>query len=132
MAAKLKLSILTPEKEFFIGEVTEVNTETTEGKIGILANRSPLVALIKPTSTSFKEENGTTKKVFTSTGVVSVDNNEVRMLCDAAEWPEDIDVRRAEEAKKRAEQKLSKQDSSVDMRRAELALQRAIARIKTK
>ena len=54
------------------------------------------------------------------------------MLCvDAAEWPKDIDVSRAKEAKERAESRLSNRDKDIDVKRAEIALVRAFARIET-
>ena len=55
---------------------------------------------------------------------MEVKDNSVKILCDACEWPEEIDLKRAEEAKKRAEERLINKDN-VDVKRAELALARA-------
>lgn len=132
MASKMKLSIVTPEKKFYVGEVMEINTQTENGGIGILPEHIPFVGLLKPAETRFKLEDGTEKVAFTSTGLMKVTKTEVEMLVDASEWPEEIDVRRAEEAKKRAEERLNKEPGKTDTARAEIALQRAIARIKTK
>lgn len=131
MATNMKLSILTPEKTFYVGEVSEIITQTVEGAVGILANHSDMVAFLNPTETKFIEANGTEKKAFTSTGVLNVGADEVTFMCDASEWPEEIDVNRAEEAKERAESRL-KNAKDVDVTRAEIALARALARIKTK
>ncbi|WP_234122310.1 F0F1 ATP synthase subunit epsilon [Clostridium hydrogenum] len=131
MATNMKLSILTPEKTFYVGEVSEIITQTVEGAVGILANHSDMVAFLNPTETKFIEANGTEKKAFTSTGVLNVGADEVTFMCDASEWPEEIDVNRAEEAKERAESRL-KNAKDIDVTRAEIALARALARIKTK
>ncbi|MCT8975812.1 F0F1 ATP synthase subunit epsilon [Clostridium sp. CX1] len=129
MADALKLTILTPEREFYTGEVTEIVTESTQGGIGILPDHMPLVTTLRPSVTEITEKGGKKLKAFTSTGILEVKDNEVRILCDTCEWPEEIDANRAEEARKRAEERLNnKQD--IDVKRAELALSRALARKK--
>lgn len=55
-------------------------------------------------------------------------NNQLKILCDVCEWPEEIDLKRAKEAKERAEQRLAHKDG-IDIKRAQLALNRALARI---
>jgi F-type H+-transporting ATPase subunit epsilon len=134
MASQMKLSIVTPEKKFYVGDVTEVNTRTGSGCIGILAQHIPFVGMVVPTKTSFKLADGTEKVAFTSTGLIKVTKTEVQMLVDASEWPEEIDIRRAKEARERAEERLAKdkQIGKTDTDRAEIALQRAIARLKIK
>ncbi len=129
MANSYKLIILSPEREFYSGEISELIVGSTEGSIGILANHMPLVTTLRPSSTEIVEKGGEKLKAFTSSGILEVKNNEVTMLCDAAEWPEEIDKKRAEEAKKRAEKRLE-QKTGVDVKRAELALARALARMK--
>lgn len=131
MAGSLKLNIVTPEKEFYNGEIVELITENDFGKIGVLANHMPMITTIKPAITTFKDASGKVLKAFISTGVLKVSNNEINLLCEACEWPEDIDIERAKEAKKRAEERLSKK-GSVDINRAEIALQRALLRLKVR
>lgn len=131
MADALKLNILTPEKEFYTGEVTEIITDSTQGRVGILVDHMPLVTTLRPGVTEITEKGGKQFKVFTSTGIMEVKDNEVRILCDVCEWPEEIDFKRAEEARKRAEERLkNKNQDNLDIRRAELALSRALARLK--
>lgn len=132
MSSKIKLSILTPMEKFYDGDVFEINTSTMAGDIGILPQHSPFIGLLKPTVTKFKLVDGSEKSLFTSTGILKVTKEEIQMIVDDAEWPEDIDVKRAEKAKERAEERLHKHDSKTDARRAEIALLRAIARIRTK
>lgn len=133
MATNIKLSILTPQKTFYVGEVKEISTKTVEGGVGILANHSDMVAFLQPTETKFIQADGTEKKAFTSTGVLNVGASEVTFMCDASEWPEEIDINRAEEAKKRAEKRLrDAKGDNIDVKRAELALSRALERIRVK
>jgi F-type H+-transporting ATPase subunit epsilon len=129
MADSLKLSILTPEKEFFTGEVTELITESIQGTIGILADHMPLVTALKPCETEISNKDGKKRRAFTSMGILKVMNNDVKILCEACEWPEDIDAARAKAAKERAEKRLSQKDG-IDVQRAEMALARALARLK--
>lgn len=134
MSSKFKLSILTPDKNFYSGEITELNTVTINGAIGILADHSPFVGLLEPAITKFKLEDGSVKTAFTSTGILKVEKTGVEMIVDASEWPEEIDIKRAEEAKNRAEKRINEADSDkkVDIDRAEISLERALIRLKAK
>jgi len=131
MKNHIKLTILTPEKEFYSGEILSLNTENYDGEFGILANHVPMISPLKPTVTTFTDINGKDLKAFTSTGILRVLEGEVEMLCSACEWPEDIDVERARQEKERAEERLVHRDTT-DIKRAEAALLRSLMRMKTK
>lgn len=90
MDSVLNLLIITPEKEFYSGEVKSINTETLNGRIGILPNRLPIIALLKPTTTVLKDLNGRELKAFTSSGIMEVQDNKVKILCDTCKWSEDM------------------------------------------
>lgn len=130
MANHIKLTIITPEKELYSGEILSLNTEGEDGRFGILANHVPMISPLRPTVTTFTEKNGKVLKAFTSTGILRVHSAGVEMLCSACEWPEDIDVIRTNKAKERAEERLLHKDG-VDVKRAENAILRSIMRIKT-
>jgi F-type H+-transporting ATPase subunit epsilon len=130
MKNHIKLTIVTPEKEFYSGEILSLNTESEKGRFSILANHVPIIAPLKPTVTTFIDSDGKELKAFTSTGVLRVYDNQVEILCDACEWPEDIDAARARQAKERAEERLHHKDIN-DVKRAENAVLRAVMRIKT-
>ncbi|HEY8890910.1 MAG TPA: F0F1 ATP synthase subunit epsilon [Clostridium sp.] len=132
MKNHIKLTMITPEKEFYSGDILNLNTESDEGVFGVLANHVPMISQLKPTVTTFTQVDGKELKAFTSTGVLRVLKGEVEMLCSACEWPEDIDVKRANEAKERAEKRLSNDDDEINMKRAENAVLRSLMRIKTK
>ncbi|WMJ79668.1 F0F1 ATP synthase subunit epsilon [Clostridium sp. MB40-C1] len=131
MAEIVKLSVITPNKEFYKGEIAQLNTESVEGQIGILPEHLPLVAILKPTISEFVDEKGERKKFFSSSGILKVMENEIIMLCDTCEWPNEIDIDRAEKSKARAEKRLNEK-SDIDVERAKLSLLRSLMRIKTK
>lgn len=131
MVDTLKLNIITPEKKIYNGEVSELTTENDIGRLEILPSHVPMVTSIIPTVTTFTTVDGKKLKLFTSTGVLRIENNELNLLSEITEWPEEIDINRAEEAKKKAEQ-LLREKENVDYKRAELKLKRALARIKAK
>lgn len=132
MTNHIKLTMTTPEKEFYSGDILSLNTQSDTGVFGILANHVPMIAQLKPTVTTFTQVDGKELKAFTSTGVLRVLKGEVEMLCNACEWPEDIDIERANQAKKRAEKRLNDDDEEINLKRAESAVLRSIMRLKTK
>ena len=129
MSEPLKLTILTPEREFYSGEVVEVLTESIEGSIAILPNHMPLITTLRPADTEITQKDGKKLTAFTSSGILEVKNNELKILCDDCEWPDEVDKKRAEEAKKRAEERLRSHKDNIDVKRAQMALARALARI---
>ncbi|MEL7596847.1 MAG: F0F1 ATP synthase subunit epsilon [Clostridiaceae bacterium] len=134
MGKFINLKILTPDKEFYNEQIVQLNTESIEGKIGILPQHIPLIAVLKPNISKITTAKGEKKMFFSSTGVLKVTKNEVIMLCDACEWPENIDIERAKQSKERAEKRLKEKNhiNNIDVDRAKLSLLRALMRIKTK
>jgi F-type H+-transporting ATPase subunit epsilon len=125
---KIHLEIVTPEKQLFSGAVDSVTVPSNIGYLGILPGHAPLLAELGIGEVSFKIGDRT-DYVFCSWGFVEVLPDRVVLLAQTAESASDIDVKRAEEAKMRAEKLLVSKDSTIDYRRAELALLRAISRL---
>lgn len=134
MTEFVNLKIITPDKEFYNEQIVQLNTESKEGKIGVLSKHIPLTAALKPNISEITTAKGEKKIFFSSTGVLKVTKNEVIMLCDACEWPENIDVERAKQSKGRAEKRLKEKNdiNNIDVDRAKLSLLRALMRIKIK
>ena len=105
-----------------------VEYNTTEGEVGVYAGHIPMTQIIAPGKLVITEENGEKIAALLS-GFVEVTESRVEILAEACEWPEDIDRVRAEEAKIRAERKLSNPDGKTDILKAELALKRALIRL---
>ncbi len=124
----MKLIIFTPRKKFFEGEVSLVNLKTIAGQIGILPRHHPLITVIK--TGILHIQIGDKLHYFASSGgVASMEEEQLVLLLESIERPEDIDIKRAIEAQKRAEALLKSQSGEVDVRRAEAALARALNRI---
>ncbi len=123
-----KLRIISPERTFYEGEVVMLECRTTEGEIGVLKNHIPLTAVLAPGVARIKESDNEVKAALIS-GFVEILQDEVTILAEIAEWPDEIDLKRAEEARIRAERRLAEKAAGTNLARASLALQRSIARI---
>lgn len=123
-----KLKIITPDRMFYEGEVAMVEFNTTEGEIGILKKHVPTTVIISPGILTITEENEK-KEAALHEGFAEILQDEVVILAEVVEWPEEIDMARAERAKERAEERLRSKTPETDVLRAETALQRAMARI---
>lgn len=124
------LKIITPDRVFYEDEVSMVEFNTVEGEVGIYKDHLPMTMIIAPgilTITQGEE----VKEAALHAGFTEVLPDQVTILAEIIEWPSEIDVGRAEEAKMRAEERLKEHDPGTDMIRAELALKRAVARIET-
>jgi F-type H+-transporting ATPase subunit epsilon len=98
--------------------------------MGILPHHAPLMAELRVGEIKVERPTGLPQIIATSGGFLMVENNEVTVLADSAELAQDIDVRRAEEARQRAEQRLSERAEGLDATRAQSALERALNRLK--
>lgn len=123
------LSIMTPERQFFSDDVEALTITAPDGELTILAGHAPMVATLKVGSIRIKQ-NGVWKKAFNSGGFIEVEQHECLMFVQACEWPEDIDIKRAQQAKHRAEEKLRQHHSLNEYRGSKIALARAIARLR--
>ena len=127
MAEKFKLTIVTPDREFFSEDVDMVEFNTTEGEIGIYKGHIPLTVIVKPGILTITQGE-TVKNAALHAGFVQILPEEVTILAEIIEWPGDIDEEIAKAARERAESRLSG-GGDVDVVRAEAALMRATARI---
>lgn len=122
------LRIITPDRVFFEGQVSMVEFNTTEGEIGIYKKHVPTTVIISPGILTITGEEGV-KEAALHAGFVEILQDEVVILAEIIEWPDEIDKARAESAKARAEERLRTKTPETDILRAETALQRALARI---
>ena len=103
--SKFHLHIVTPKGTYRDVDVDILNIRTTDGQMGILAHHMPLASGVEIAEMNYRID---------------------------IESPEEIDLRRAEEAKARAEERLKSKNPEVDLQRAEIALKKAITRIQVK
>lgn len=125
-----ELEIITPERSFYKNMVTMVEFNTTEGQIGVYKNHIPMTVIIKPGVLTITEEEGK-KQAALHAGFATILQEKVTILAEVIEWPDEIDLERAESARTRAEERLRVGDAATDIVRAETALLRAMARINT-
>ncbi len=128
MADRFTLIVNTPDREFYRGDVTMLELTTSEGDIGIYAGHIPLTAVIVPGVMTIHTDEGI-KKAAVHGGIIEILQSQGNVLAEVAEWPEEIDVNRANEARVRAERRLKSSDADVNIVRAEMALKRSLARI---
>ena len=131
MAKTLRLRVLTPEKIVFDGDVDAITAMGEEGDFGVLAGHQPLISKLGLGVLHCKRQ-GANKDVAVMGGVLTTDGETITVLSPAAELGDDIDLVRAEEAKKRAEAQLASERSVTSDIKSEIALRRAITRIKAK
>ena len=132
MGKTIKLNIVSPGREVLTEEIISLLTTEPNGKIEFLANHAPSIVAAIPTVRVYTTANGDIKKLFTSSGIIYVKDNVINFCCDSFNYPEEIDINRAEEAFKRAEERLTSKKENVDIERAKRALARANARLQFK
>ncbi|MCL2277093.1 MAG: ATP synthase F1 subunit epsilon [Treponema sp.] len=130
MRKNVKLSILTPDKVFFEGEVSQVIAKTPKGEMGVLTGHMPSAAVISDSPLKI-EENGAWRSAALGQGIMNVSSCGIEFFVDTAEWDEDIDVPRSEKALQRAEERLRGHLSHIEYLRTRTAIARATARLKT-
>ena len=126
--SKFKLKVITPDREFFEGDVDMVEFNTMEGEVGIYKGHIPISLFISPGVLTITAD-GESKNAALHAGFVEVLPDSVTILAEIVEWPEEIDIERAQNAKDRAESRIRDVLEGTDIARAELALRRATTRI---
>lgn len=122
------VKIITPERVFFEGDATLLEFHSSEGDIGVLKGHVPMVCVLEP-GVLHIHQGDQERKAAMHKGFAQIMPDHVSILAEIAEWPEEIDINRAKEAKIRAERRI--QEGSDDLVRDELALRRALARIES-
>jgi F-type H+-transporting ATPase subunit epsilon len=127
--AVLNLEVVTAERLVYSEEVTMVIAPGIQGQLGILPNHAALMTILEPGELIVRKG---TEEVSMSIagGYLEVLHNRVTVLADAAERAEEIDIARAEEAKRRAEELLRSGPTGSDMAMAEAALRRSLSRLR--
>ena len=124
----IKLLVNTPDRVFYHDDATFVELSTSEGDIGVYPDHIPLTAVVVPSVLTIHQGNEM-KKAAIHGGIVEILKDKITILAEVAEWSDEIDVERANEARLRAEKRLASKDADLDMVRAEAALKRSLARI---
>jgi len=128
----MDLKILTPEKVVVEAtDVSAVSAMAADGSVGILPHHVPMVTPLQVANLTYTKA-GQSHAAAVMGGMLSTDGQHVTILSEAAELAQDVDIVRAEAAKKRAEARLAENKENLDVKRAELAMARALVRLKLK
>ncbi|MZH02479.1 MAG: F0F1 ATP synthase subunit epsilon [Nitrospinae bacterium] len=128
MSQKLKLSIVTPEKQLVVDEVDQVNAPGTEGDLGILYDHAPILTNLRSGQLSY-EKDGETVALVVSGGYLEVTDNRVTVLAETGEFLHEIDRERAARAHADAEKLLLTDLTEEEFIETQKKLFRAVARL---
>lgn len=131
MYPKFHLEVYTPERLFYDDDVEMVIVESSDGEVGILKGHIPMVAAVSVGELRI-QVNEDWKLAFVNEGFIEVRPDATVILVRSAEWPEEIDAKRAEEALERAEERLRQKRSMTEYHQSKAALARAMARLRVK
>src|SRR6266513_2829347 len=125
----IQLVVVTPVSQLLSEAVNEVTLPGADGYLGVLPGHAPLITELGIGELTYKTAAGQTGLLAVIRGFAEVLPDRVSVLAETAERPEDINLDRAQEALKRAQETIAKGGENVDWDRASAALQRALVRI---
>ena len=126
-----ELEIVTPERTLYAGTVSRLRAPGSDGGFGVLTGHHPMASALRPGLLIFNEDGGLERRASISGGFAEVLQNRVTILAETAELAEDVDLTRAEQARDRARERLSRpRNLDIDVVRAEAALERALNRLR--
>ena len=128
LPTKLLLEIVTPDRSLVREEVDEIVLPGSEGYFGVLPGHTPLLAMLKVGELWYRIGQERQYLVITG-GFVEVLPDRVTVLANVAERAEDIDIARAEAARKRAEERVARPQPDIDVERARIALMKSLIRL---
>jgi F-type H+-transporting ATPase subunit epsilon len=127
--ATLRLEIITAERQVFADDVNVVVAPGIEGELGILPHHAPLMTMLAPGELLIRKDSEETY-MSVSGGFLEVRPDKILILADACERAEEIDIERAEAAKRRAEERLKTRTPELDVAQVQAALLRSLVRLK--
>ena len=128
-ADSIQLVIVTPVRQLLSEPVTEAQLPGADGYLGVLPGHAPLITELGIGELTYRTKSGETGMLAIIRGFAEVLPERISVLAEMAERAEDIDVARAQEALKRAQERIAKGGENIDWDRASMALQRALVRI---
>ena len=126
------LNVLAAEKPFFDGECISLVIPTSDGQYGIQAKHNNMIAAIVPVELKITTPDGNIIIAAVSEGLVKVENNQVLILVDTLELPEEIDENRAKRSAEQAKEAILQKKSIQDYISAQAKMARAIGRLRVK
>jgi F-type H+-transporting ATPase subunit epsilon len=124
------LTIVTPEKIFYEGDVVSLIAPGSEGHLGVLTDHAPLITGLAPGKLTVKDQKNQELDLAIGGGFMEVFKNHVTILAHSIEFLDDIDLERAQKALERAKQRLRSKEKEIDIPRALAASGRAENRLR--
>ncbi len=132
MSKTFHLRVYEANSTFCEGEAELVVIPTVDGEYGVMAHHENIVVSIIPGQMKYRMAGEETQYASVSSGMIRVENNDVLVLVESAERPDEIDEKRAEEEESMAKEAMLQKRSMQDYVLAEATLQRAMSRLKVK
>ena len=127
-----RLHIWASEKPFYDGDCLSLIIPSVDGKYGIMAKHSNTITAIVPGELTFTTADGKTQIAAVSEGLVKIENNDVLVLVETIERPEEIDATRAKVAAEAAKEAMMQRLSRREYYTTRLTLARAMSRLQVK
>ena len=128
--AEFQVHILSAERDFYEGSCVSLVLPTIDGERGIMAHHTPFVTAVVPGELRCQFADGSVMTAAVSHGILRVENNDVLILVDSAERPDEIDVARARRAAEQAREELLHKQSWQEYLQTQANLTRAMNRLK--
>lgn len=130
MAEEFRVHILASDRDFFDGNCVSLRLPTIDGEIGVMAGHVNAVTALIPGEIWRRLPDGTERTAVISHGLLRVEDNNVLILVDSAEHPEEIDTARAKRAAERAKEIMLQSKSWQEYLQTQASLSRAMNRLK--
>lgn len=124
------LKILASDRIFFEGRCSILVVPAEDGEMAVMAHHQNVVISVEVGELRFRKADGTEVIAAVGRGFCHVLNNRVSMLVDTAEYPWEVDIRRAEEAQDRAQEQMRQNQSIQEYHHTKASLARAMSRLK--
>ncbi|MDO5388745.1 MAG: F0F1 ATP synthase subunit epsilon [Clostridia bacterium] len=129
MADKFKLDIIASDRHFYNGEAEMIVLPGIDGEYGVMSGHEAMITAVVTGEVDITVD-GELKTVAVSEGFAEIKPDNVIIIVDSAEWPEEIDIKRAERAKERAEERMRQEQSILEYYHTQAALSRAMNRLR--
>lgn len=129
---EFKLSILEGDSTFYDGPCESLIFPATDGQVGILADHTNTISAVEAGTIMYRTPDGEEFHAAVSQGIIKIEDNEVLMLVNSAERPDEIDENRARYEAEKAKEAMLQKRTRMEYYSAEATLSRAMSRLKVK
>ena len=132
MEHTFKLHILAADRPFFEGECESLIVPISDGQYGIMAYHRNMICALVPGTLTYRQQGQASQIAAISAGLVKVEDNDVLILADSAERPEEIDLNRAQREADEAMEAMLQKKGIEEYKSAQIRLARAVSRLKVR